>query len=152
MPAGKCDLLTHTHGMKPLKTHGTLSPLSYPPFLLLFLPSCSWHSSLILASISILSSSSSLPLTTPPPHTKVQMFAPDMDQMHVINHCEGKPSEEKRNVLQESARIARGEVKDLSTLETTAFDAIIIPGEMKLKVNCSVMPIILIPILPSVSL
>ncbi|XP_062314044.1 glutamine amidotransferase-like class 1 domain-containing protein 3, mitochondrial [Osmerus eperlanus] len=68
---------------------------------------------------------------------KVQMFAPDMDQMHVINHCEGKPSKEKRNVLQESARIARGEVKDLSKLETTAFDAIIIPGGFGVAKNLS---------------
>ncbi|KAG7259630.1 hypothetical protein CRUP_036754 [Coryphaenoides rupestris] len=47
----------------------------------------------------------------------VQMFAPNTDQMHVVNHCEGKPSEGKRNVLQESARIARGDVSDLAKLD-----------------------------------
>ncbi|CAL8355563.1 unnamed protein product [Merluccius merluccius] len=59
---------------------------------------------------------------------KVQMFAPNTDQMHVVNHCEGKPADGKRNVLQESARIARGDVKDLVKLDVTAFDALIIPG------------------------
>lgn len=60
---------------------------------------------------------------------QVQMFAPDMDQMHVVNHCEGKPTAEKRNVLQESARIARGDVSDLTKLDITAFDALVIPGK-----------------------
>lgn len=57
------------------------------------------------------------------------MFAPNADQMHVVNHCEGKPTEEKRNILQESARIARGEVTDLAELDVSAFDTAIIPGE-----------------------
>lgn len=57
------------------------------------------------------------------------MFAPDADQMHVVNHCEGKPTDEKRNILQESARIARGDVTDLAKLDVSAFDAAIIPGE-----------------------
>lgn len=39
----------------------------------------------------------------------VQVFAPDIDQMHVVDHTKGAPDEgAKRNVLQESARIARG--------------------------------------------
>lgn len=57
------------------------------------------------------------------------MFAPNADQMHVVNHCEGKPTEEKRNILQESARIARGDVTDLVELNVSAFDAVIIPGK-----------------------
>eukprot|EP00063_Salmo_salar_P094020 XP_014068855.1 PREDICTED: ES1 protein homolog, mitochondrial-like [Salmo salar] len=60
---------------------------------------------------------------------KVQMFAPNVDQMHVVNHCEGKPIAEKRNVLEESARIARGDVSDLAKLEVTAFDALVIPAQ-----------------------
>ena len=64
-----------------------------------------------------------------PPHPhQVKMFAPDMDQMHVVNHCEGKPAEGKRNVLQESARIARGDVTDLAKLDVKDFDALIVPG------------------------
>lgn len=57
------------------------------------------------------------------------MFAPNADQMHVVNHCEGKPTEEKRNILQESARIARGDITDLAKLDVSEFDACIIPGE-----------------------
>ncbi len=45
--------------------------------------------------------------------------------MHVVNHLEGKPSEnESRNVLVESARIARGNVKDLKDLNSTQYDAL----------------------------
>uniref|UniRef100_A0A3B5LUG5 Si:ch211-153b23.5 n=1 Tax=Xiphophorus couchianus TaxID=32473 RepID=A0A3B5LUG5_9TELE len=68
---------------------------------------------------------------------KVKMFAPDGDQMHVVNHCEGKPTEEKRNILQESARIARGDVTDLAKLDVSAFDAAIIPGGFGVAKNLS---------------
>ncbi|WP_258806572.1 isoprenoid biosynthesis glyoxalase ElbB [Pseudidiomarina sp. CB1] len=57
-----------------------------------------------------------------------QCFAPDVDQLHVVNHLSGDVSEEKRNVLVESARIARGEVKPLSELDAAEFDALILPG------------------------
>lgn len=57
------------------------------------------------------------------------MFAPNADMMHVVNHCEGKPVADKRNVLQESARIARGEVTDLAKLDVANHDALIIPGQ-----------------------
>jgi len=59
---------------------------------------------------------------------EVAMFAPDIDQMHVINHLDGSEQVEKRSVLQESARIARGKVRPLSELETGVFDALLIPG------------------------
>ncbi|TDH07738.1 hypothetical protein EPR50_G00109230 [Perca flavescens] len=68
---------------------------------------------------------------------KVQMFATNADQMHVVNHCEGKPTEEKRNLLQESARIARGDVTDLANLDVSAFDALIIPGGFGVAKNLS---------------
>lgn len=57
------------------------------------------------------------------------MFAPDVEMMHVVNHCEGKPGTDTRNVLQESARIARGDVTDLVKLDVSTFDALIIPGD-----------------------
>lgn len=57
-----------------------------------------------------------------------QCFAPDKDQFHVINHLNGKEQSESRNVLVESARIARGEVKDLKEYKAQNFDALIIPG------------------------
>lgn len=71
----------------------------------------------------------------PPDAPQVKMFAPNVAQMHVVNHCEGKPTEEKRNVLQESARIARGDVTDLAKLDVSAFDAAIIPGETESVVH-----------------
>jgi len=42
-----------------------------------------------------------------------QAFAPNVDQYHVVNHMTGDEMPEKRNVLVESARIVRGEIKDL---------------------------------------
>jgi len=56
------------------------------------------------------------------------MFAPNIDQMHVINHLKGEPSQEKRNVLVESARLARGNIQDLSKLDVKDHDAVIFPG------------------------
>ena len=42
-----------------------------------------------------------------------QCFAPDVEQAAVINHLTSEKTDENRNVLVESARIARGEIKDL---------------------------------------
>lgn len=58
-----------------------------------------------------------------------QCFAPNIPQMHVINHLTGqKSSSEKRNVLVEAARIARGKVEDVATARVDDFDALIVPG------------------------
>ncbi len=57
-----------------------------------------------------------------------QCFAPDIDQMHVMNHFTGKEMNESRNVLVEAARIARGDIKPLDELEMKDYDAVIIPG------------------------
>eukprot|EP01112_Ceratiomyxa_fruticulosa_P011886 TRINITY_DN326_c0_g1_i2.p1 TRINITY_DN326_c0_g1~~TRINITY_DN326_c0_g1_i2.p1 ORF type:complete len:307 (-),score=60.48 TRINITY_DN326_c0_g1_i2:165-1085(-) len=59
---------------------------------------------------------------------EAKCFAPDIAQKDVINHITGKPSEEIRNVLVESARIARGKVRPLSQLNTETYDAVIFPG------------------------
>lgn len=55
-------------------------------------------------------------------------FAPNIEQYHVINHLTGEESVEKRNVLIESARIARGEIKDINELNVDDFDALALPG------------------------
>ena len=56
-------------------------------------------------------------------------MAPDIEQMHVINHLAGAPAEgETRNVLVESARIARGNIKDAAEVTVDDFDALILPG------------------------
>lgn len=57
-----------------------------------------------------------------------QCFAPDIMQNEVINHLTGKKMHESRNVLLESARIARGEIKSLSKFNADDFDAVIFPG------------------------
>jgi enhancing lycopene biosynthesis protein 2 len=57
-----------------------------------------------------------------------QCFAPDINQAHVVNHLNGKEMKETRNVLTESARIARGKIKPLSSFNEKEFDAIIFPG------------------------
>ncbi|XP_037136838.1 glutamine amidotransferase-like class 1 domain-containing protein 3A, mitochondrial [Syngnathus acus] len=58
----------------------------------------------------------------------VNMFAPNVEQMHVVNHVTGEPTQEKRNALVESARLARGNIQDLSKLSVKDHDAIIFPG------------------------
>ncbi|WP_391529857.1 isoprenoid biosynthesis glyoxalase ElbB [Photorhabdus akhurstii] len=59
---------------------------------------------------------------------KTSFFAPDVPQLHVINHINGKEIGEERNILQESARISRGKIKPLSQANADEFDALIIPG------------------------
>lgn len=55
-------------------------------------------------------------------------IAPNEDQHHVINHLTGEEQAESRNVLVESARIARGAVQDLAEVNTDELHALIIPG------------------------
>ncbi len=56
-------------------------------------------------------------------------MAPDMDQMHVVNHLTGEADEEqKRNVLVESARIARGHIKNIADVKVDDIDGLIFPG------------------------
>lgn len=57
-----------------------------------------------------------------------QVFAPDIEQLDVVNHATGKPAAEKRNVLAESARIARGKAKPLADFNADEYDALIMPG------------------------
>ncbi|XP_073407178.1 glutamine amidotransferase-like class 1 domain-containing protein 3, mitochondrial isoform X2 [Dendrobates tinctorius] len=68
---------------------------------------------------------------------KVQIFAPDVPQMHVINHSKGEAAQESRNVLVESARIARGDVTALSQLDAQDHDAVIFPGGFGAAKNLS---------------
>ncbi|MEZ4484444.1 MAG: isoprenoid biosynthesis glyoxalase ElbB [Syntrophotaleaceae bacterium] len=56
-------------------------------------------------------------------------MAPDMEQMHVMNHFSGQVEEgASRNVLVESARIARGHILDLATVKADDIDALVLPG------------------------
>ena len=67
-----------------------------------------------------------------------QCMAPNIEQMHVINHLTGEPSEgESRNVMVEAARIARGNVIDLATANANDYDALIVPGGFGAAKNLS---------------
>lgn len=66
-----------------------------------------------------------------------QCFAPDIQQHHVIDHLSGKEMNENRNVLTESARIARGNIKELSKFDANKFDALIFPGGFGVAKNLS---------------
>ncbi|WP_104904265.1 isoprenoid biosynthesis glyoxalase ElbB [Pseudomonas sp. LH1G9] len=68
---------------------------------------------------------------------QVQCFAPDIAQLHVINHLTGEEMHESRNVLVESARIARGDVKDIREANAEDFDALIVPGGFGAAKNLS---------------
>ncbi|WP_457574905.1 isoprenoid biosynthesis glyoxalase ElbB [Desulfolithobacter sp.] len=57
-----------------------------------------------------------------------QCFAPDIDQYHVLNHITGKEMDERRNVLIEAARIARGDILNLQNLDPDQLDGLILPG------------------------
>ena len=65
------------------------------------------------------------------------IFAPDMDQHHVMNHLTGKEMNEQRNVLVESARIARGKIAPLSDLDPSKYDALLMPGGFGVAKNLS---------------
>ena len=68
---------------------------------------------------------------------QVQCFAPNIAQMHVINHLTGEEMPETRNVLVESARIARGNVKNVAEADVNDFDALIVPGGFGAAKNLS---------------
>jgi enhancing lycopene biosynthesis protein 2 len=55
-------------------------------------------------------------------------IAPSIPQAEVINHVTKAPTREKRNVLEESARIARGKIRDLKQVSADDIDALILPG------------------------
>ena len=58
----------------------------------------------------------------------VQVFAPNRNQHHVVNHLNGEEQDQTRNIMEESSRIARGNVKPLSELKASDFDALFVPG------------------------
>lgn len=67
---------------------------------------------------------------------EIVCMAPDMD-FPVVNHITQEATGEKRNVLVESARIARGEIKDLKDVQASDLDALILPGGLGAAKNLS---------------
>lgn len=66
-----------------------------------------------------------------------QCVAPNIDQHHVIDHTTGSEMNETRNVLVESARIARGEIVSMNDVKLKEFDALVIPGGFGAAKNLS---------------
>jgi len=66
-----------------------------------------------------------------------EIFAPDIPQHHVINHITGDEMNETRNVMVESARIARGNIRPLSEFNAGDFDALVFPGGFGAAKNLS---------------
>ncbi|MBS4013102.1 MAG: isoprenoid biosynthesis glyoxalase ElbB [Bacteroidetes bacterium] len=66
-----------------------------------------------------------------------EIFAPNINQHHVVNHITGQEMKETRNVLVESARIARGKISDLKDFNPGRFDALILPGGFGAAKNLS---------------
>ena len=65
-------------------------------------------------------------------------MAPDVAQMHVVNHLTGEVAAgESRNVLVEAARIARGNILDIKGVTVADFDALILPGGFGAAKNLS---------------
>lgn len=81
---------------------------------------------------------------------KAVFMAPDVPQASVTNHLTGKPGAGARNVLEESARIARGEIQDVKAVKAADVDALVFPGGFGAALNlcdfaqkggdCSVQP------------
>lgn len=55
-------------------------------------------------------------------------IAVNKNQHHVINHLTGEEMPESRNMMVEAARIARGNVREISTITPAEIDALVIPG------------------------
>lgn len=62
-------------------------------------------------------------------------FAPDKNQTKVVNHKTEQEENTPRNILTESARIARGQISPLSELKASDFDALVFPGGFGAALN-----------------
>ncbi len=68
---------------------------------------------------------------------EVVLMAPNIDQLHVINHATGEEMDDSRNVLIESARISRGNIEDIAGVTSDNLDALIFPGGFGVSKNLS---------------
>ncbi len=82
----------------------------------------------------------------------VQCLAPDVTQLHVVNHRTGESTGESRNVLIEAARLARGKIEPLSNAWVDKLDAVVFPGGFGAAKNycdyavkgddCAILPLV----------
>lgn len=68
---------------------------------------------------------------------EILIMAPNIEQRDVIDHLKQQPVSEKRNVLTEAARIARGNIKDIKDVKADDLDALIFPGGFGAAKNLS---------------
>jgi len=68
---------------------------------------------------------------------ETMVIAPNIDQLHVINHATGEEMDDSRNVLIESARISRGNIEDIAGITSNDLDALIFPGGFGVAKNLS---------------
>jgi enhancing lycopene biosynthesis protein 2/pterin-4a-carbinolamine dehydratase len=69
---------------------------------------------------------------------EIVMTAPSGPQLHVVNHLSGVVSEnEQRDMLVEAARIARGQIIDLESIDLSRIDGVILPGGFGVAKNLS---------------
>ena len=68
---------------------------------------------------------------------KAVCMAPNVNQYHVVDHLAGEATGEQRNVLIESARISRGNIKDVKDVVVEDIDGLIIPGGFGVAKNLS---------------
>ncbi|MFI3291816.1 MAG: isoprenoid biosynthesis glyoxalase ElbB [Opitutales bacterium] len=71
----------------------------------------------------------------------ITFFAPNIEQMHAINHLKGVEHSVNRNVLEESARLARGNISDLASFDAGDFDALVFVGGFGAAKNLSTFAI-----------
>ena len=64
-------------------------------------------------------------------------FAPNRPLPETINHISGQSGGYERNMMLESARIARGEIEPVENLDEADFDALIFPGGLGAAKNLS---------------
>jgi len=55
-------------------------------------------------------------------------IAVDAPQHHVVNHITGEEMPEQRNMMIEAARISRGAIQEIRTVQPVDLDALVIPG------------------------
>jgi len=59
---------------------------------------------------------------------KIVCMAPNIAQSETINHTTKKTDSQSRRVLEEAARIARGNIRDMATVRADELDALVFPG------------------------
>ena len=61
--------------------------------------------------------------------SEILCMAPNIEQLQVVDHVSNEAmGEKKRNILVESARIARGNIHDIASIHADTIDSLVFPG------------------------